>query len=70
MREAHADLSSQEFKLIMARTENATKEVTAVFNTTCTTVLKRKGIEGFRPPFEVVIGLGGLATRLHYWVDD
>lgn len=70
MREGHSELTAQELKLIMARIDNAAGNVTTVFNDTCSKILVRKGIEGFRPPFEVVIGCGGLATRLVYWVED
>jgi len=67
MREAHIDLEKREFELITAMLDNATSNVTAVFNSTCEKILQRRKIEGFKPPFEVVIGCGGLATRLSYW---
>jgi len=69
MIEGLLELESREFRQITNKLDNATKDVTGVFNEICSKVLTKRGIEGFRPPFEVVIGCGGLATRLAYWVE-
>lgn len=69
MAEAHIELDKRETAKITNMLKTATSDVTAKFNAICSQVLDKRGIENYRPPFEIVIGLGGLAVKLVYWED-
>ena len=67
MREAHIDLDKRETARITNMLKTATEDVKGKFDAMCSQVLTKRGIEDYRPPFEIVIGLGGLAVKLSYW---
>jgi hypothetical protein len=67
MQAATLELTKSQAMTITSSLEQAKGSVVDTFNDACDRVLKREGIEGYRPPYELVIGLGGLSVKLAYW---
>lgn len=70
MHTASLELTKSQVMTITQALEQERGSVTDNFNGACARVLKREGVEGYRPPYELVIGLGGLSAKLVYWRDD
>jgi hypothetical protein len=70
MHAAHLELTKSQVMTITTSLEQDKGSVVDTFNSACDRVLKREGIEGHRPPYELNIGLGGLSAKLHYWRAD
>lgn len=70
MHSVSLELTKSQAMTITAALEQAKGSVVDTFNGACDRVLKREGVEGYRPPYELVIGLGGLSVKLVYWRDD
>lgn len=67
MREGTIDLDKREMAKITNVLKVTTEDITGAFNACCTKILQRRDVEFFKPPFEVVIGCGGLSAKLSYW---
>lgn len=70
MQAATLELTRSQAMTITNALEQAKGSVVDTFNNACDRVLKREGVEGYRPPYELVIGLGGLSVKLAYWLSE